>query len=214
MYLQSCTRAAIVVPLLKGIPNAVDFRSAKDSEDSLSDSTPHLRLEFASATTEYITDYIKFADAKAGATIGFVTLALGGTGVLFEKSLSDLRVGMAILMSIALLIIFISSLVAIFYSIDALRPRSPTTTFKSIASFPDIAAMTEVEFLSAFAGQSTEGMVEARCYHNSILAKLAVAKYRSVSNAVFASQIVLYSTASMIVLSAVNKILIQSGCAQ
>lgn len=142
-------------------------------------------VQYVRDTNAYITDYIKFGDAKAGAVLGFVT-ALGGVLVGSAPAVPWGHAGAAgwasLLLVLALAASFGCGILSAVFCILALAPNTPSA--RSLNSFPDIAHRSATEYhAQVLALAARDDLVSEYCWHNWTLANIANTKFRHIGRA-------------------------------
>ncbi|WP_437306119.1 Pycsar system effector family protein [Sorangium sp. So ce388] len=149
--------------------------------------------DFPSKTNAYLTEYIKFADAKAGAILVFITLVGAVVSATSERMLSAVRTagwGAFALGAIAAVAILVSVTMALWHTAVALSPRTSNAN-KSLHSFPDIVKMQLEDYLSSVLVLTPESIANNYSIHNYALAKIAMAKYECIGRAMRALRVAL-----------------------
>lgn len=146
------------------------------------------KSEFVASTNSYITDYIKFADVKAGALLTLSSLLAAGIGRL-SFSLFDALKGRdscwCWVVTIVVTIWFgVSLLGTLWMSLRALSPNLQKAK-GSLRSFPDIAGRSCERYIqSSLELNSEEQIVSHFCAHNWMLSRIADAKFKALQYAV------------------------------
>jgi hypothetical protein len=146
--------------------------------------------EFAKGVREYLLDYIKFADAKAGAILTFLGILGAAVGTLAEKTaegLAKIQIGTWQVFALATLGGFLVGTVGtLACALRALKPRasSKPEDGRSLASFPHIATMEVNDYVVAVAALNEDGIADQLARHTWILSRIAGTKYSSIAHAV------------------------------
>jgi hypothetical protein len=164
---------------------------------------PHVTTsEFATKTNEYLTDYVKFADGKAGAIVTFVTLLGGLVAAEAEPVLRSARTASIwtfVLGAAVAAVVLISVLMTLWNAISAVSPRTEGAE-QSLHSFPHIAQVSTNSFVDAVARMSDDDVVRHISQHNAALARIAKAKFGAIARAIFWLRIVLFATFALALL--------------
>lgn len=143
--------------------------------------------EFGQHNRVYITDYIKFGDAKAGALIGAGSALSAALGVFTKEFLTAIS-GMSCWVQVLGLVcsgfVAISSLLMLWYSVQALSPKTPTAN-SSLASFPDVAGMSPTDYAARVVQLDAHGIAREYAHVNVTLSRIAAAKFASIARAVW-----------------------------
>jgi hypothetical protein len=143
------------------------------------------QCEYASKTNSYLTEYIKFADAKAGAILVLVAL-VGGVVSVASKSLfstvSDMGVAMIALATLLALVIAYAVTMTLVHTISALSPKTSDAQ-GSLNSFPDIAKLQPNLFADQVVAVTAEDIVRNYSRHNHALAVIVSTKFASIGSA-------------------------------
>jgi hypothetical protein len=167
--------------------------------------------EFGEKTRSYVTDYIKFGDAKAGSIVALVGLIGGVLGASAKTLLATMAGSGWPLETFGALVgaaVAVSGVMCLWYSVDALAPRTPSAE-KSLASFPDIATYTAKEYVERIAALDASGIAAEYARVNSTLAWIAKAKFDSIGKAMWWLRGLLLSTYLLVLTYAV--LCIKSG---
>lgn len=151
--------------------------------------------EYAKSVNSYVSEYVKFGDAKAGSVLGFIIALFGVMISLFSKVLPPL------ILSDTCHVIFFAIFVAIYvffvvktiiHSLNALSPKFNFAS-KSLNSFPDIATFdTGKEYSDEVTNLSENDFYVQFSKHNWILSKIAVAKFGEISKAIYNLKVSLF----------------------
>jgi len=144
------------------------------------------RARYAKDVNSYVSDYIRFADVKVGVVL---TLSLAMVGVIVKAAptisvaAAHTLVGQATFLALAWATAATAALTLIFCAL-ALKPR--TQKILSLNSFPDIAAIDEIQYIAKLRALDEEQIVAHIASHTWSLSKIAVQKYRYVGFATWA----------------------------
>ncbi len=141
-------------------------------------------VDFAAKTNAYVTDYIKFGDAKSGAILSFATLVAGAVASSAPGSLRLLRAFSPLALAVgalAVLGVLAFSLAVAMACIQALAPRTPKAS--SLHSFPDIATMKPGDYESRLRAIDHGGVTREYANHTQTLSAVAVQKFDSIARA-------------------------------
>ena len=138
--------------------------------------------EFAVQVNNYVTDYIKYADAKAVACITLVSMATGvlvatsGSIIAGAKGIGGILYVLALL---ALCSLMVSTICTLWFALNALRPRVKSPN-KSLHSFPDIAEVKLDNLKSEMDKLSPTEIRNEVIKHNLSLSLIAKEKFESI----------------------------------
>lgn len=166
------------------------------------------RIEFASRIREYSTDYIKFADAKAGAILAIGLAVSGLLGSLAEKIttiLTDARPAIVLLAAVVAILVVASTAMQVHNIIVALSPRTKAAA-KSLASFPDIAADKEW-YLAQSQTLTADAIASHFEQHVAHLSSIAFDKFAHIRKAVFWLQIQIFGAYALVVLYVIMRVI-------
>ena len=169
-------------------------------------STPNLE-RLMQSVNNYITDYIKFADAKAGSILTLVGLIGAVAGAAAPTALDAMKQTNTILFAVGIgagALTVACTCVVIFFTIDALSPR--TTSSLSLVSFPDIAKLDGEGYANSVAALSTAQMQRHYAVHNVNLAKIASAKFDDIRVALKWARVAVLAAYVMLLAYAVAKV--------
>lgn len=156
--------------------------------------------EFTVSTRDYISDYIKFADAKAGAVMT-ITVALGAVaGFAANEFFAAVRAASDVWFAAATIIAAVGAACAamtVWFCIEALAPNT-TAAQNSLASFPDIAKMDAVAYKSAVVALDSAAAAAEFASLNTTLAAIASLKFGNVRTAVLWLRGLLFSIYAMV----------------
>lgn len=150
--------------------------------------------DFAQKTNQYVTDYIKFADAKATAVLGFVAglgafLATTGKVVLASaRAAGDCAYLLGL--SVAALLL-VSTVYCLWQALAAINPRTPSSTPHSLHSFPTLAVAEPNELIAQLGSLTHHDILAEYTKHNVILSSIAMRKYESLKHAVHGLRVAL-----------------------
>ena len=149
---------------------------------------------FAKDVRDYITDYIKFGDAKAGAILTLALAAATILGGFADKSVGALQIANVFVGPAALFaaVFVVATTMTLWHLIAAIGPRTDAVG-QSLASFPDIAVRSVEDYEAAHNSLSDEAIAREFARLNVQLAKIAKAKFGSVSRAIWWLRIQLLS---------------------
>jgi hypothetical protein len=159
---------------------------------------------YSQSTNSYITDYIKVADAKAGAIIGGVVAlgtALGATAqpVIAAAHQGPQPTAACVLLCVLYVCTALAMVLAIIHSLGTLSPRTPSAE-KSLNSFPDIASMSVDAYATAVAGLNETLICNNYARHNATLARIAMAKFAHVKKSLKSLSVSLYGSFAILVM--------------
>ncbi len=161
--------------------------------------------EFGEKNRAYITEYIKFGDAKAGAIIALVTAVAGALGACAKAALHHVIVSswmFAILAYAAGAVALVSGVLCLWRSLESLSPRTPRAG-ESLASFPDVAGLDPAELEKRSTTLDATGIAREYSRVNATLARISAEKFRLISKSVFWLKGLLLSTYLMVVIYAI-----------
>ena len=145
------------------------------------------KSEFVASTNSYITDYIKFADVKAGALLTLSSLLAAGIGRLsfgLFDSLEGRDSCWCWAITVVTIWVGVSLLGTLWMSLRALSPNLQKAK-DSLRSFPDIAGCKCEDYTqSSLKLNSEEEIVSHFCAHNWTLSRIADAKFKALQCAV------------------------------
>ncbi|HEU4583278.1 MAG TPA: Pycsar system effector family protein [Polyangiaceae bacterium] len=156
---------------------------------------PSDSIEQARQVGLHISDYIKFADAKAGLILTFVAAVGALVGVTAPAALAaskDAHVLAAMILVGAHVATAVSVAAVLWYTIAAIHPRGDYA-HGSIVSFPDIARMKPSEYVDKITQASAAELLRNCALHNATLASIAVAKFASISRAMTWARVALFA---------------------
>lgn len=165
------------------------------------------RTEFAARNRDYVTDYIKFADAKAGAILTLGLAVSGLLGSLADK-LATILTGAALpikaLTVVGGIVVVASTAMVVHNIVLALSPRTSGAA-KSLASFPDIAADKAwyLEQCQQLAHETISTHFERHVAH---LSSIATEKFDSIRRAVFWLQIQILGAYALVIFYVVMRV--------
>jgi hypothetical protein len=160
--------------------------AAADGEDSAFARLDHKSLlEHARFTNAYVTDYIKFADAKAGAitagaTAGMVLVQTLSTSVLEAPALGCVARVFAYIFAIGG---GLALLLAAAFSLCSLIPRIKKSN-GSLFSFPDICGQDAPSYLSGLCSLDGKTAFEHLSNQNHNLCNVVSSKFTNQKRAV------------------------------
>jgi hypothetical protein len=158
---------------------------------------------YSQSTNSYITDYIKVADAKAGAIIGGVVALGTALGATAEPVIAAARgasepSAACILLCTLYVATALTMILAVIFSLGTLLPRIPKSE-TSLNSFPDIATMGPDAYVAAVASLSEPAICENYSRHNVTLARIAVEKFSHVKRSLKSLSVSLYGSFGILV---------------
>jgi hypothetical protein len=165
--------------------------------------------EFGEKNRAYITEYIKFGDAKAGgivATVGIVGGALGACVRMTFPAISGSLWILGIPAILAAASAALCGLACLWRALDALAPKTPSAN-RSLASFPDIASASDQEYAANVATLDTASIAAEYASVNRTLASVATAKFKSINSSLFWLRGLLCSTYLVVIVYAALEIL-------
>jgi hypothetical protein len=140
---------------------------------------------FAEKTNTYLTEYIKFADAKAAAILTVLGIVGGVTAAAAKPILLASRQA-SVVAQIAAIgtagAVLLAATLATWHCLGALSPRTDSAA-KSLHSFPDIALEDPDAYSAKIISAEREELVRAFCLHNVTLSRIARSKYAAISSA-------------------------------
>jgi hypothetical protein len=145
-----------------------------------------MRLELARATRSYITDYIKFGDAKAGAVLGIAVVIAGAVGALLKDSMESIEGANLVLkgwMIVSSAAALWSSAGIAWHCLAALAPK--TKPVASLASFPDIAKYAPEVYVAQCAEVADEAWAAEYERHSVGLSMIAQSKFDHIAKAIW-----------------------------
>lgn len=152
--------------------------------------------EFHRDRNSYINEYIRFADAKAGAVLSFMSALMGAIGFLTQEVLKATTIAPPPWLSLPkaafiltggclLLIVVVAAIMVTLRCMKALDPRlSPA--HKSLASFPDISTQNAsglTELIGVMASDEN-AVAEEYAKHNIVISLVAMDKFRAISSSI------------------------------
>ncbi|WP_437945560.1 Pycsar system effector family protein [Sorangium sp. So ce296] len=141
--------------------------------------------EFSSKANAYLTEYVKIADAKAGAILAFAAAVGAVVSATSERMLTTARTAAwwaFWLGAVTAAAVAVSVLMTLVHTIDALSPRTGKAEH-SLHSFPDIANMASEAYVNAVVALTPEAISRNYSLHNHTLAQIALAKFGSIEKA-------------------------------
>lgn len=164
--------------------------------------------EFGENTRVYITDYIKFADAKAGGLLTLVAAILGVLGGVAGKVIATIHSGPAPLAVVAFVsagAIMLSGFLSIWRALEALNPRTGAAR-ASLASFPDIASDGPDNYLKKVGAIAAGGWAGEYALGNAALARVASEKFKAIKKTIWWTRVLLFSTLIVVIVHVVAKV--------
>lgn len=152
-------------------------------------------IEHARQVGLHISDYIKFADAKAGLILTFVAGVGALVGVTAPAALAaskEAHVMVLVMVAGAQILIAISVAMVLWHTMAAIYPRGDQAP-ASLVSFPDIARMRPDEYVDRVTQASADLVLRHYAMHNATLARIAVAKFVAISLAMRWARVALFA---------------------
>lgn len=165
------------------------------------------RTDFAARTRDYVTDYIKFADAKAGAVLAVGLAVSGLLGSLTDRIaavLGGVSRPVAVIAAVVALLVVASTAMVVHHIVEALSP-SITSAKKSLASFPDIAA-DQSWYLERCAQLTDRDIASELEQHVSHLSAIACSKFTHIAKAVWWLRIQILGAYTLVVFFVVMRV--------
>jgi hypothetical protein len=170
----------------------------------MSDKTDTNPSKFSEQTNTYLTEYVKFADAKAGgimtvtSAIGAVVAATSERVFAAARNVAPWVNTLGILVAALLAVAVVATL---WFTIEALSPKTPAAG-ASLHSFPDIASMESATFVEKIVALTAAETTQHYALHNHTLANVAKEKFASVGNAIQCLRITLIAACVLAVIYA------------
>lgn len=151
--------------------------------------------EFFRERNQYINEYVRFADGKAGAVLGLATLIVGALGLLTQDLLKAFAVPAPWWLSVSkrafvwtggslLFLAALSSAAVAYYCLTALRPRLPAAQ-DSLASFPVLAKQDARKIKEILERVKTpEDVAEHYALHSIEISALAMEKFKAIGSSI------------------------------
>jgi hypothetical protein len=143
-----------------------------------------------------ITDYIKFADAKAGLILTLVG-ALGAVAGYTAPSTFAVAKQAGDVAALVFLgaqgTTAVSVALVLYFTFEAVYPRS-NPAHAPLVSFPDIAVLKPEDYAEMFARATLDEVLRDCAFHNSTLARVAVAKFNGLSRAMWWARLAIFSS--------------------
>lgn len=134
-------------------------------------------LQTAKDINNYVTGYIKVADAKVA---GFVTVSTAASSFVLPnlyKWLADTPInGWYYLFWLLLVVASLALIGTLVCALNALSPKANSAY--SLVSFPDIASMTPDNYSKAYLALSEKDLINEYLKHNITLSSVAVGKFK------------------------------------
>lgn len=161
------------------------------------------KIDYCEKINAYITNYIKFADVKAGSILAF-TSAVGGGLLSQADKFYGKTLTISSCMSHLFLIFFVLSLffclMVIWHCLVSLSPRAIVA--KSLNSFPDISKYTVDEYVKKIELEITpKSMVTEYTRHNWTLAQITSRKFLAINTSIQYLKAFLVAIGALIVLA-------------
>jgi hypothetical protein len=141
--------------------------------------------EFGENTRQYVAEFVRFADAKAGALLTFSSVVAASLGALCSPALGHFGTPHPVWTFVAVvasLPFIVATVMTALRCVEALAPRTPAAA-DSLTSFPDIASVSPEEYVSRVRALPVEGISDEYAKLNSQLSRVSVAKYTALSQA-------------------------------
>ena len=134
------------------------------------------KLAHSKGISDYITGYIKVADAKIGIyiTLGTTASAIVSPKIFDWLSASPINSKFFILWAL-FVCAAMAFLATLFCTFRALSPRVESA--ESLVSFPDIAKIDPEEYADKFEAITEKGLLREYCKHNVTLSSIASKKF-------------------------------------
>lgn len=127
--------------------------------------------DFAKHHNSYLNDYIKFADAKAVAIITINGLIIR---VLFDYLTNNLLATKYFFTLVSCILL----LIAIFFAVLVVYPRTSAKNSKGLIFWENVSAMNKKEYLTEVMQIKEEDLLEKVIEQNYFLSKTATLKYK------------------------------------
>lgn len=127
--------------------------------------------DFAKQHNSYLNDYIKFADAKALAIITLNGLIIR---ILFDYLTNNLGATKYFFTLISCVLL----LVAIFFAVLVVYPRTSAKNAKGLIFWENVSSMDKEEYLTELIQIKEEDLLEKVVEQNYFLSKTATMKYK------------------------------------
>lgn len=160
--------------------------SAVDGDNVAVASLDHKSLlEHARFTNAYVTDYIKFADAKAGAITAGSSAGLAALGALANTVLSKpaLECGWHVIAIICAVLGGLVLLGSVAFALMSLIPRVQASS-GSLFSFPDICKRSLPDYVASLCGLDDRKALDQLSSQNHTLCVVLNTKFVHQKNAV------------------------------
>jgi Family of unknown function (DUF5706) len=163
-------------------------------------------VEFGEKNRAYISDFIKFADTKAGAIIALtaaICSLFGANATNIVAATKAAPLWLAVAAGIGGAVTLLSALLTVWFALKAITPDTGRTT-ASLASFPDIAALTEDAHCEQLAGLDEAGLIHNYALVNGRMARIACSKYEFIATAMTWMRLLLIASWGILVISIVE----------
>jgi hypothetical protein len=163
--------------------------------------------EFIRDTRAYVSEYIKFADEKAGAVITFVTVLGASVGFAANDFLAGLKASSVVWYVVGVIVGATVLLCAIMTPVHALAALAPNTNsdVMSLAAFPVIANLPPDEYIAKVIALSPDDVVTHYAAHNVILSGIATSKFSAIAAAMSWLRALLFGVFVMLAIYAVPR---------
>jgi hypothetical protein len=129
------------------------------------------KVDFAKHHNSYLNDYIKFADAKALAIITINGLIIRILFNYLTNNLVETKYFFTLISCILLLI-------AIFFAVLVVYPRTSAKNSKGLIFWENVSSMDKEEYLTEVMQIKEEDLLEKVIEQNYFLSKTATMKYK------------------------------------
>lgn len=140
---------------------------------------------FGDDTRSYVAEFIRFADAKAGAILTFSALVASSIGTLSAKSLanySQTHWAWSAVALVAAIPFVTATAMTLIRCIEAIAPRTSEAS-GSLASFPDVAKLPPERYAELCRALTPDALSDEFAKVNVQLSVVASAKYASIRQA-------------------------------
>jgi hypothetical protein len=146
----------------------------------MEDTSP--AADLAAKTNSYLTEYIKFADLKAGSILAIVTALGAATALTATKALTSASMIPLCLLWTVGGVLVIAATGTVWHTVNALSPRTATAA-ESLHSFPDIAQLELASYSDRVKALNDSTVVDQYLKHNHALARIATSKFTHIAAA-------------------------------
>lgn len=145
------------------------------------------QAKYAKEINSYVSEYIRFADLKAGATLTLTIAMSGALGSAIPKIVGAANTSSATKTVFVVLFVLaaIAAVLTILYSAFVLIPRVPPTPTRSLNSFPDIAQLKPEDYAAQIAALTESDIAKNLSVHNVTLALVAKKKFNAITTAIW-----------------------------